>query len=152
MNTCETNFVIEKEIQIGAPAARVFAALSEPEQRTQWWGVKGKFEVTHMESDLRPGGAWRMSGVAMGEVPFSIQGAYRTVDPPRVLEFTWLKDEEGPETVVRFDLDETEDGTRVRLTHAGFSDEASRDRYQGWPWLLSMLQAHVEGDSAGPPA
>lgn len=151
MNTWETKLVIEKEIQISASPERIFAALSEPAQRTQWWGVKGKFEVTHMESDLRPGGAWRMSGVAMGETPFTIQGAYRTVDPPKVLEFTWRKDQEPIETIVRFDLEESGDGTRLRLTHAGFTDECARDTYQGWPWLLSMLQAHVEraaGDAA----
>lgn len=148
MNTCETKLAIEKEIQISAPAARIFAALSEPAQRTQWWGVKGKFEVTHMESDLRPGGAWRMSGVAMGEVPFTIQGTYRTVEPPSVLEFTWLKDREAQETLVRFELEENKGGTLLRLTHAGFDDAETRDQYQGWPWLLSMLQTHVEAISS----
>jgi uncharacterized protein YndB with AHSA1/START domain len=148
MNTCETSFVIEKEIQISASAARIFAALSEPAQRTQWWGVKGKFEVTHMESDLRPGGAWRMSGVSMGDVPFTIQGTYQCVEPPQVLEFTWRKDEEAIETLVRFELEEKGDGTVVRLTHSGFNDAQTRDLYQGWPWLLSMLQGHVESQSS----
>lgn len=148
MNTCETSFVIEKEIQISASAARIFAALSEPAQRTQWWGVKGKFEVTHMESDLRVGGAWRMSGLSMGEVPFTIHGTYQCVEPPRLLEFTWRKDQETQETLVRFELEENNDGTLVRLTHAGFDNVEARDGYQGWPWLLSMLQGHVEGQSS----
>lgn len=148
MNTCETPLVIEKEIQIAASVERIFAALSEPAQRTQWWGVKGKFEVTHMESDLRTGGAWRMSGLSMRDVTFCIQGTYLTVDPPRVLEFTWLKDGEAPETVVRFELEEISDGTLVRLTHSGFNTAEARDAYQGWPWLLSMLQAHAEGPSS----
>ncbi|MBL7649618.1 MAG: SRPBCC domain-containing protein [Candidatus Hydrogenedentes bacterium] len=148
MNTCETSFVIEKEIQIAASAERIFAALSEPAQRTQWWGVKGKFEVTHMESDLRTGGAWRMSGVSMGEVPFTIQGTYQSIEPPRVLEFTWRKDEETMDTLVRFELEEKGFGTVVRLTHSGFNDAHTRDLYQGWPWLLSMLQGHVEGQSS----
>ncbi len=152
MNTCETQLVIEKEIQIAASAERIFAALSEPAQRTQWWGVKGKFEVTHMESDLRPGGAWRMVGVSMGEHPFSIQGIYKEVEPPKLLEFTWRKDDETQETLVRFVLEEKGDSTLVRLTHSGFSDAQSRDGYQGWPWLLSMLQAHVEGESFEPSA
>lgn len=148
MNTCDAKLVIEKEIQIAATAERVFAALSEPSQRIQWWGVKGKFEVSHMESDLRPGGAWRMTGLAMGEIPFTIQGTYQSVEPPKVLEFTWLKDDETPETLVRFDLEENKDGTLVRLTHSGFTDTEAHGRYQGWPWILSMLQAHVQSQSA----
>lgn len=152
MNTCEPQLSIEKEIQISASAARIFAALSEPAQRIQWWGVKGKFEVTHMESDLRSGGAWHMSGVAMGETPFTIRGTYRCVEAPRVLEFTWLKDEEPSETLVRFELEEKEGGTLVRLTHSGFNDATVRDLYQGWPWLLSMLQAHVAAQSSDPSA
>src|SRR5437773_417229 len=61
-----------------------------------------------------------------------------------LLEFTWVADwEEGsPPTVVRFDLKENNGVTTVRLTHSGFTSEPSREQYQGWPWLLALLQKH----------
>lgn len=137
---------IVQEITINAPAARVFAALVDPERRVKWWGQAGRFETTNMESDLRPGGHWLMSGTGMGR-PFKVEGVYRIVEPPRVLAFTWRPswDEEATETLVRFDLDERDGVTTVRLTHSGFASEGSRTRHQGWPQILGWLKAYAEG-------
>ena len=60
---------IVQEITIKASASRVFEALVDPAQRMKWWGQKGRFETTNVESDLRPGGRWLMSGTGMGR-PF----------------------------------------------------------------------------------
>ena len=146
MNSVDTNDTIIKEIIIKAPAERIFEALTDPRQRLKWWGAEGKFQATHMESDLRPGGQWLMRGTGMGGTPFTLSGEYRSIDRPRLLEFTWLH--ESPEnvllTLVRFDLDEKDGSTTVRLTHSGLTTEQSRATYQGWPWLLALLQKFVE--------
>lgn len=146
MNSTVTIDAIVEEITIRAPADRVFEALIDPAQRVAWWGMKGRFETTHMESDLRPGGRWMMSGTAMGSRAFKVAGAYQIVDRPRVLAFTWLPDwdENATETLVRFDLREEGSVTTVRLTHSGFASDVSRSRHQGWPQILSWLKGHVE--------
>ena len=149
MNSAAANDTIIKEIIIHAPAERVFEALSNPEQRVKWWGAEGRFQATHMESDLRPGGAWLMRGIAAGDKPFTLRGEYRSIERPWLLEFTWLPDWQEPQTLVRFDLEEQDGSTTVRITHSGFTDGASRDRYQGWPWLLTLLQAYVENKARG---
>jgi uncharacterized protein YndB with AHSA1/START domain len=148
MNAPSTIDAIVKEITIRAPAERIFEALTDPRQRVKWWGVEGKFKATHMESDLRPGGEWLMRGIGGEGKPFTIRGQYRSIDRPRLLEFTWLPDWPEPQTLVRFDLEERDGATLVRLTHSGFAGEDARQRYQGWPWLLSLLQAHVERHAA----
>lgn len=149
MNPVDTSDAIVKEIVISAAAERVFDALSDPRQRVQWWGAEGRFKATHMESGLRVGGAWQMRGTAMGNRTFILRGEYRAIDRPRLLEFTWIADwhENEPPTVVRFDLIENGGATTVRLTHCGFTSEKSRDAYQGWPWLLRMLQTYAEGSN-----
>src|SRR5262245_53729385 len=126
MNTTQTNDAIIKEIVIHAPAERIFEALTDPQQRVKWWGIEGRFQATHMESDLRPGGTWVMRGTGMEGKPFTVQGEYRSIERPRVLEFTWLADwrAEAPPTLVRFDLDEKDGATMVRLTHSGFTSES----------------------------
>jgi uncharacterized protein YndB with AHSA1/START domain len=136
---------IVKEIVINAPAEQVFQAIVDPLQRVQWWGREGRFQATQMKSDLRPGGKWRMTGTAAAGKPFAAHGEYRVVDPPRLLEWTWIADwhENEPATLVRFDLEEKDGVTIVRLTHSGFATQHARDSYQGWPWLLALLQAHV---------
>ena len=150
MSPTSGNETIVKEITIKASAERVFEPLTDPRQRVKWWGVEGKFQATQMESDLRPGGAWVMRGTGIGGSPFTVQGEYLTVDRPRVLEFTWLPDwRQEPQTLVRFELEEKDGTTVVRLIHSGLTTASSRERYQSWPWLLASLQAHAERAASG---
>jgi uncharacterized protein YndB with AHSA1/START domain len=146
MSSKTADNVITAEITIKALAERIFEALTNPAQRVKWWGLKGRFETTEIESDLRVGGRWAMRGNGVGGKPFSVVGTYRIIEPPRALAFTWLPswDEEASETLVRFDLSEQGGVTTVRLTHSGFASEGSRARHQGWPQILSWLQGYVE--------
>lgn len=147
MDPTSASDTLVKEVTIKAPAERIFDALSHPDQRVKWWGAEGRFQATHMESDLRPGGKWKMRGVGMGGKPFSVGGEYRNIDRPRLLVFTWLPDwqENAPETLVRIDLEERGGVTTVRLTHSGLTSQSSRDHHRGWPQVLAWLQAYVEG-------
>ena len=52
---------IVEEIVINGPATRAFDALTHPEELVKWWGVEGKFQAVRLESDLRPGGKWRIA-------------------------------------------------------------------------------------------
>jgi uncharacterized protein YndB with AHSA1/START domain len=146
-----TSDTIVQEIVIQAPAERVFAAIVDPLQRVEWWGVAGRFQTTSMESDLRPDGKWSMRGTGGGGKPFTIYGEYRIVDRPGLIEFTWHNDNHAgePVTVVRFDLTEVAGATTVRLTHSGLSTDRLRESYQGWPWLMALLKGYAEGRSAG---
>jgi uncharacterized protein YndB with AHSA1/START domain len=144
MTTMAADETVILEITINAPAKRIFEALTDPAQRKEWWGIEGRFQATDVESDLRVGGKWRMSGTGFGR-PFTIRGEYRTIEPPHVLAFTWLPDwqQGATETLVRFDLTERDGFTTVRLTHSGLSAEGLQ-AHQGWPQLLARLRAHAE--------
>ena len=146
MNPTSASDTIVQEIAIRGSAARIFEALANPDQRVNWWGGKGRFQATHMESDLRPGGKWKMQGNRLGGEPFQVSGEYLQVERPRLLVFTWLPDwqEDALESVVRFDLDEKNGITTVRLTHSGLTSEKSRLSHQGWPQILTWLRAYVE--------
>ena len=146
MNPTIANATIIQEIVIKAPAERIFEALTNPAQRTKWWGTEGRFQTTHMESDLRPGGKWTMRGNGIGGRPFTIRGEYRQIEPPCLLIFTWLPDwqEDAFETLVRFDLIENNGITAVRVTHSGLATESSRLSHKGWPQILTWLQAYCE--------
>jgi uncharacterized protein YndB with AHSA1/START domain len=147
MNQSSTGHVIIQEITIKALSDRVFVALTNPEQRMKWWGAEGRFKVTGIESDLRDGGKWLMRGTGMGGRPFIVQGVYREIERPRVLAFTWIPSwqDDALESLVRFDLEEKDGVTTVRLTHSGLTTESSRAQHRGWPDILAWLQAYVEG-------
>lgn len=144
MSTTTATQAIVEEITIKAPAERIFEALANPEQRTQWWGSAGRFQTTHMESDLRVGGKWKMSGTGFGR-PFTVTGEYRQIERPRVLAFTWLPSWQAntTESLVRFDLAEKNGVTTVRITHSGLTPEG-HEAHKGWPQILGWLRAFVE--------
>jgi uncharacterized protein YndB with AHSA1/START domain len=147
MNPINVTDPIVQEITIKASAERIFEALTSPSERLKWWwSSEGRFKITHVESDLRPGGKWLMRGIGMGEKILTVTGEYREIVSPRLLIFTWLPDwqENMTETVLRWELEEKEGSTMVRLTHSGFTDETSRATYRGWPLVLGGLQAYVE--------
>ena len=144
MTTSSATESIVQEIAISAPAKRIFEALTEPNQRKAWWGSEGRFQTAHVESDLRVGGKWKMSGTGFGK-PFTVTGEYRVVEPPRALAFTWLPSwqDDATETLVRFDLSEKDGVTTVRITHSGLGP-AGVQAHKGWPQILAWLRAYVE--------
>lgn len=138
---------INVEIQIAAPPARVFAAVTDPRQVPQWWGQQGMYRITHWKNDLRPGGKWRSEGSGGDGKPFHVEGEYLEVDPPRLLVHTWNPSyRELPTTVVRWELQVHNGGTLLKLSHSGFAGhaEAARDHSQGWVRVLGWMQAFVE--------
>jgi uncharacterized protein YndB with AHSA1/START domain len=144
MNPATASDTIVQEIQIHAPAARIFQALADPTERVKWWNAPGRFAMTHAESDLRVGGKWSMKGSGYGQA-VTVHGEYREIEPPRVLAFTWNPgwQPDATESLVRFDLDERDGITIVRLTHSGLITDAARSSHRGWADILGLLYAYV---------
>src|SRR5438477_8747964 len=76
-------------VEIAAPPERVFQALASKEI-VQWWVRPGVFDTREWTGDVRVGGRWRTSGIARGE-PYTLEGEYLEVDPPRKLVHTWQR-------------------------------------------------------------
>jgi uncharacterized protein YndB with AHSA1/START domain len=137
-----------QEVTIKAPAERIFAALTRPEELLKWWAAEGKFKVVQAECNLQPGGKWlmRVAGCGAEDAPTStVYGEYRTIEPPHLLTYTWIREREDyPETLVRWDLDEKDGYTTVRVTHSGLVTESLRARNNGWPLIVMLLKAHID--------
>jgi uncharacterized protein YndB with AHSA1/START domain len=148
MATVETPAIIVETIAIKAPMAAVFAALTEPDQLIKWWGSKDGYRTTHMDADVRPGGAWKTVGISRDGSSFNVSGTYTLVDAPKLIEFTWMHDWSGSgdreDTLVRYELSERDGVTTLTVTHSGFTDVADReDHAAGWKVVLAWMSAYV---------
>jgi uncharacterized protein YndB with AHSA1/START domain len=70
-------------------------------------------------------------------------GRFLQLVPDELLRLTWVTGNpgtQGAETVIALELSPQDGGTRVKLTHAGFPDEATRDGHEdAWPLALEHL-------------
>lgn len=137
------------EIDVSAPLARVFEALTVPDQVPRWWGGRGggqSYRCTKFEGELRVGGRWRCFGVDGSGGNFEVTGSYLRLEPPHLLETTWKASWTGDaETRVLWELTATKNGTHVRLCHSGLAAYPQiAMAYRGWPRLLEWLRAFVD--------
>jgi uncharacterized protein YndB with AHSA1/START domain len=144
---------IVSEVDINAPADKVFQALTDPKQLMQWWN-SDECTTEFFEMDARRGGRWRfgtrnsklnVNGVSR----FFCQGEVLEYDPPRLLAYTWIAnwhDDKTRRTIVRWELTPSKDGTHVKVTHSGLAHEAvaRKDYSGGWPGVVEMLKKFVE--------
>jgi uncharacterized protein YndB with AHSA1/START domain len=144
------NDAVVTEIEIAAPPARVFQALTDRAQALQWGSSSG-YKTTLWEMDARPGGKWRwVSTEVKGPgKDFDHHGEILEFDPPRLLSYSWFANwHENPShrTVVRWELSPTKIGTHLKVTHSGLAQlpAACQAYSQGWPGLAQSIKNFLE--------
>jgi uncharacterized protein YndB with AHSA1/START domain len=152
--------IITGEIFIAAPPARVFQAITDPEQMPCWWGASNMYHITEWKGDVRVGGKWSSDGMGVDGKQFRVEGEYLEVDPPRLLVHTWSASWTGAiKTVVRWELEAQSGhglhpkgpqragtGTLLKITHEGFAatPDAAANHADGWKRVMGWLYAYLE--------
>jgi len=144
---------VVSEIEIAAPAARVFQALTDADQLRRWFS-DASCPVHRWEMDARLGGRYRYTtekgtAVVNNVSEFECHGEILEYDPPRVLVYTWFgnwHDDVTRRTVVRWELTPTKTGTHVKVTHSGLATLpiARKDYSGGWTGVVEMLKKFIE--------
>jgi uncharacterized protein YndB with AHSA1/START domain len=137
--------VVQREIQIAAQPATVFAFLTDPEKIVSWMGAEATTEA-------HPGGLYLVKGV--GERANVARGAFREVVPIHRLaySFGWEGREDVPpgSSLIEIDLIERNGGTLLRMTHSGLPNEAQcASHNRGWAHYLDRLTIAAGGGNPG---
>ena len=143
---------IEKSIELKAPIARVWRALTDHREFGEWFRVKldGPFVV---------GEASTGRITYPGYEHLRWYSVTRCMDSERLFSYAWHPGvveidadySKEPETLVEFTLESTAEGTRLVLVESGFST-LPEDRYAdalrlnegGWEAQMKHIQSHVE--------
>lgn len=145
---------IVKRIELKAPIARVWRALTDHKQFGAWFQVdlEGPFvpEQSTQGKITYPGCDHLMMKVVV-----------KKMESPRLFSFEWrptaadpaADNPEEPPTLVEFKLEPTGDGTRLTLTESGFDglsdaqrEQCFRRNDQGWTGQMKSIETYVKNN------
>jgi uncharacterized protein YndB with AHSA1/START domain len=131
--------VLSFERRLPYPIEDVWAAITDPVQRREWFG-----ETT---IDGREGGTIEMvaTGPPLPPDRKRMTGRILVWDPPRVLEHEWKQPivEDG---VVRYELSVDGDETVLRFSHRGLGVRTATGFRSGTHAFLDRLEAYLGGE------
>ena len=142
---------IEKRIELRAPAARVWRALTDHREFGEWFRVR-------IDGPFVPGQVSRGQVTYPGYEHLRWEAVVQKMQPEKYFSFTWhpcaidpKRDYSGETpTLVEFRLEPIAGGTLLVVTESGFdkipSDrraEAFRMNTEGWGTQLKNIEAHV---------
>jgi len=144
---------IEKVIELKAPIARVWRAVTDYKEFGQWFRVK-------LDGPFVAGEISRGQITHPGYEHLKWRAAVQAIEHERLFSFTWCPyasdadfdyDNE-PQTLVEFRFERIPFGTRLVVTESGFSalpDEprrldALRENTGGWDEQAKNIAAHVD--------
>ena len=143
----QTAMKIERSVVIKADQARVWKALTTPEQIAKWFEV---FEFDRLEAGQPIHFRWEPNDAVDFNETF---GEIAIVEPISRFGYRWRIAPPDPTmTLVIFDLETISDGTRVTVTETGFEalPEAQQkkrfeDNVGGWEAMVKNLATYLEG-------
>lgn len=126
---------IERTLELDAPRARVWTAITDPAELSRWFPQRAEWE-------LRPGGTGTFFWEGYGSFPIEVV----SVEEPSYLAWRWGM-ESDEVTLVEWWLDARADGgTTLRMRESGFTTPKHRDgNDEGWTEELGELEALLAG-------
>lgn len=143
---------IEKQIELKAPRARVWRALTDYREFSRWFGV-------NLESPFVAGQTSRGNITIPGYEHIRMEVTVQKIEPENSFSYTWhpyaidpgVDYSQEPLTLVEFHLEESGIGTLLRVVESGFDaipaarrEEAFRMNDGGWAQQLLDIQEYVE--------
>ncbi len=128
-----------------APRDLVWRAWADRDHAERWWGPTD-FTTTILETDFRPGGAWRAVMRSPRGEEYPQHGEFREIVPPERLVFTMTwSDDPSSEMLITVTLEARGDRTEMLFRKGPFaSDSSRRGENEGWNESFDRLRAYVD--------
>lgn len=131
-------------IWIQSTAAKVFAALQDPEMTRDFWGRSRNV------STWNAGATWQHQSYDDASI-VDVNGEVVEIDAPRKLVLTWASAHApGDVSRVTFSVDEQFGAVKLTVTHEELSAQAFEMTSMGWTAILSSLKSLLETGKAMP--
>jgi uncharacterized protein YndB with AHSA1/START domain len=142
---------IEQQIELKAPRARVWRALTDHREFSAWFGV-------NLESPFVSGQRTAGQITFPGYEHVRMEVVVQKIEPESYFSYTWhpyaiepgVDYSQEPPTLVEFNLEENGNGTLLRVAESGFEkipahrrSEAFRMNSHGWEEQLKNVEEHV---------
>ncbi|HEY3988854.1 MAG TPA: SRPBCC family protein [Acidobacteriaceae bacterium] len=142
---------IEKQIELKAPVAQVWRALTDYREFGEWFRVK-------LDGPFVAGEVSRGHITYPGYEHLRWEAMVERMEPERLFSFQWhpyavdpkVDYSKEPRTLVEFRLEKTPTGTLLRVTESGFEKipagrrpEAFRMNDQGWTEQVKNIERYV---------
>ncbi|MCO5222814.1 MAG: SRPBCC domain-containing protein [Thermomicrobiales bacterium] len=142
---------IERSVELPVGRQRAWAAITTPEQISQWFEGVWEFE-------LQPGAPIHFD---FGPEYGVHRGRVEAVEPMDRVVYLWTHEGKGwdasisiddvPTTLIEFRLTDTADGTRLTVVESGFAalpgdirENSLRDNTQGWEEQMGNVRTYLE--------
>ena len=142
---------IEKQIRLSVPRARVWRAVTDPQEFGQWFGVK-------LSGAVAPVAKLRGAITHPGYEHLTFEATVETVEPEKRFSFRWhpyaiepgVDYSSEPTTLVVFTLEEVEGGTLLKVVESGFDNIPAARRAKafemnsnGWAIQMENIKKHL---------
>ena len=139
-----SELIVTRTVHIQAHRSAVWAAITEPELISEWFGDTAQLTLT-------VGGTGVMGWNEYGEFRLVVE----EIDEPNTFAFRWARETNsdpvnGNSTLVRFTLGDEDGGTRLTVLETGWEDyegdvvSGMKENTAGWITELDDLVAFLE--------